>query len=48
MFRELTAERLSALAPRAVVLDATRFLAGALAGDARLRYLAVGAGEAAR
>jgi len=47
VFRELTAERLNALAPRAVVLDANRFLAGALAGDARLRYLAVGAGEAA-
>jgi UDPglucose 6-dehydrogenase len=45
VFRELTAERINALAPGAVVLDANRFLAGALAGDARLRYLAVGAGD---
>ena len=47
VFRELTVDRISALAPRAPVLDANRFLAGALAGDARLRYLAVGAADAA-
>jgi UDPglucose 6-dehydrogenase len=48
VFRELTADRISALAPRAPVLDANRFLAGALAGDARLRYLAVGAADGSR
>jgi UDPglucose 6-dehydrogenase len=45
VFRELTAERINALAPQAVVLDANRFLAGVLAADARLRYLAVGAAD---
>ena len=45
VFRELTADKIVALAPGAAVLDANRFLAGALAGDARVRYLAVGAGE---
>src|SRR5262249_52297470 len=45
VFRELTAERVSALAPGAVVLDANRFLAGALSGDTRLRYFAVGVGD---
>lgn len=42
-FRELGAERIAARAPRAIVLDANRFLAAALAGDTRVRYLAVGA-----
>jgi len=41
-FRELTAERLHANAAGALVLDAGRFLAGNLAGDARVRYFAVG------
>lgn len=41
-FRELTADRLRASAPAALVLDAGRFLAGTLAGDARVRYFAVG------
>ena len=45
-FRELTADRITARAPRAVVLDANRFLAGVLAGDARVRYVAVGTPEA--
>jgi hypothetical protein len=41
-FRELTAERLVAAAPRSLVLDAGRFLAANLAGDPRVRYFAVG------
>jgi len=41
-FRSLTAETLSAATTRPVVLDAGRFLAGTLAGDARVRYFAVG------
>ena len=41
-FRALTADKILAAAPHAVVLDANRFLAGALAGDGRLRYAAVG------
>jgi UDPglucose 6-dehydrogenase len=42
VFRELTAERLVAIAPGALVLDAGRFLAGSLASDPRIRYVAVG------
>ncbi|HEY4158076.1 MAG TPA: nucleotide sugar dehydrogenase [Polyangiaceae bacterium] len=43
VFRELTSERIAAASANPLVLDANRFLAGNLAGDARLRYLAVGA-----
>ncbi|HVZ73670.1 MAG TPA: nucleotide sugar dehydrogenase [Polyangia bacterium] len=43
-FRELTADRVAVVAaPRALVLDANRFLAAQLGNDARLRYAAVGA-----
>jgi UDPglucose 6-dehydrogenase len=42
VFRELTADRLHAAAPNALVLDAGRFLAGNLGSDARVRYFAVG------
>jgi UDPglucose 6-dehydrogenase len=41
-FRALTADEVASAAPGAVVLDANRFLAGGLAGDARIRYVAVG------
>jgi UDPglucose 6-dehydrogenase len=41
-FRALTGDEIASCAPRAVVLDANRFLAGGLAADARIRYLAVG------
>jgi UDPglucose 6-dehydrogenase len=41
-FRALTADEIASVAPRAVVLDANRFLAGGLSADARIRYLAVG------
>jgi UDPglucose 6-dehydrogenase len=41
-FRALTADLVAADAPRAVVLDANRFLAAGLAQDARIRYVAVG------
>ena len=42
VFRELSADRLAAATARPVVLDAGRFLAANLAGDARVRYFAVG------
>jgi len=46
-FRELSADRIAGLLSagerRPLVLDANRFLAGNLAADARLQYLAVGA-----
>jgi UDPglucose 6-dehydrogenase len=42
VFRELTPERLAGAADRPFVLDANRFLAAQLGGDARVRYLAVG------
>jgi hypothetical protein len=43
-FRELSGERIAAAAAaRPLVLDANRFLAGKLADDARVRYVAVGA-----
>jgi UDPglucose 6-dehydrogenase len=42
VFRELTADRLAAGGRRPLVLDANRFLAGKLADDARVRYVAVG------
>jgi UDPglucose 6-dehydrogenase len=41
-FRALTADGVAARAPGAVVLDANRFLASGLAGDARIHYVAVG------
>ena len=41
-FRALTADGIAAAAPGAIVLDANRFLAAALAADARIRYVAVG------
>jgi UDPglucose 6-dehydrogenase len=41
-FRALTADEVASATPGAVVLDANRFLAGGLAGDARIRYVAVG------
>ena len=41
-FRELTADRIAAGGRRPLVLDANRFLAGTLANDARVRYVAVG------
>jgi UDPglucose 6-dehydrogenase len=41
-FRELTADAFAAGGRRPVVLDANRFLAAKLAGDARVRYVAVG------
>ncbi|HEV3032272.1 MAG TPA: UDP binding domain-containing protein, partial [Polyangia bacterium] len=41
-FRELTADLLAALGRRPLVLDANRFLAGNLADDGRLHYVAVG------
>jgi UDPglucose 6-dehydrogenase len=42
-FRALTPDLVAAAAPRALVLDANRFLAAGLAADARIRYVAVGA-----
>jgi UDPglucose 6-dehydrogenase len=42
VFRELTADRIAAGGRRPLVLDANRFLAGKLADDARVRYVAVG------
>ena len=42
VFRELTAERIAAGGRRPLVLDANRFLAGKLADDQRVRYVAVG------
>jgi UDPglucose 6-dehydrogenase len=44
-FRELTADLLAALGRRPLVLDANRFLAGNLADDGRLHYVAVGTPE---
>lgn len=44
-FRALTADAVAAAAPRAVVLDANRFLGAGLATDARIRYVAVGTAE---
>jgi UDPglucose 6-dehydrogenase len=41
-FRELTADRVAATGRSTLVLDANRFLAANLAGDARVRYVAVG------
>ena len=41
-FRALNADDVASAAPGAVVLDANRFLAAGLAGDARIRYVAVG------
>lgn len=43
VYRELTAERVAAGGKRPLVLDANRFLADNLAGDARVVYVAVGA-----
>jgi UDPglucose 6-dehydrogenase len=45
-FRQLTAERLAAGGKRPLVLDANRFLDAKLAVDARVQYIAVGAGAA--
>jgi UDPglucose 6-dehydrogenase len=42
VFRELTADRLATGGRRPLVVDANRFLAGRLADDARVRYVAVG------
>jgi UDPglucose 6-dehydrogenase len=42
VFRELTADRIAAGGRRPLVLDANRFLAGNLADDARVHYVAVG------
>ena len=44
-FRALTADRIAADAPGALVLDANRFLSAGLAQDARIRYVAVGTGK---
>ena len=48
VFRELTAERIAAGGRRPLVLDANRFLAGNLAGDERVHYVAVGTAEQGR
>jgi UDPglucose 6-dehydrogenase len=45
VFKELTAERLAAGGRRPLVLDADRFLDAKLARDARVQYVAVGAGD---
>src|SRR6185503_20055478 len=42
VFREVTAEALVAVAPRAAVIDPGRFLASTLGADHRVRYIAVG------
>jgi UDPglucose 6-dehydrogenase len=48
VFRELTADRIAAGGRRPLVLDANRFLAGNLADDARVHYVAVGRPESGR